>query len=144
MNNRGKPQGGLWIAAQFNKLNEQMRFLAVGAFNTGFGYLAFAGLYVMLKTWLYYLVIAVLSHALSVIVAFYCHRHLVFRSAAPWFPEFVRYNVSLAGVLSGSLAGLYVCVSLLGMNPLLGQALVTATAVIVSYFAHRHFSFRRS
>jgi putative flippase GtrA len=144
MNDRIKPHGERRLAVQFKKLNEQTRFLVVGAFNTGFGYLTFACLYLMLKTWLYYLVIAVLSHALSVIVAFYCHRHLVFRSAAPWFPEFVRYNISLAGVLLGSLAGLYALVSLLGMNPLLGQALVTATAVIVSYFAHRHFSFRRT
>lgn len=129
--------GKAWQSGKF-------RFLAIGAFNTGFGYLAFSALYLLLNRHLHYLLIGALAHAVSVVVAFTGQRRLVFRSHAPWLPEFVRFNLSLLAVFLGGLAGLYFLVEQAGTSPLLGQAIVTAVSVVGSYLAHRHFSFRPS
>lgn len=122
--------------------SEKIRFLAIGAFNTGFGYLTFVALYFLFNDLLHYLVVAAIAHMLSVVVAFLGHRHLVFRSDESWTREFLRYNLSLGVVLLGGLAGLYVLVDQFGMTPPLAQALVMATSIAGSYLAHRHFSFR--
>lgn len=123
--------------------NEKARFLIVGAVNTGIGYLSFATLYLALGTALHYMAIAALAHCVAVSMAFLLQRRLVFRSSAPWRPEFVRYNISVLGVLAASMAGLSLLVSGLGLHPLAAQAAITSGSVLVSYFSHRRFSFRR-
>lgn len=123
--------------------NEKSRFLLIGAVNTGFGYASFTVYYILLERWLNYLLVAVLAHMTAVCFAFYLHRRIVFRSESPWWPEFVRYNLSLLGVLLAGLAGLAILVSGIGLHPLLGQAIVTLFSVVISYMAHRHFSFKK-
>jgi len=123
--------------------NERFRFLLVGAFNTAFGYATFALLYLLLGHWLHYLLIGVLAHAVATLVAFTGQRRLVFRSRLPWLPEFWRFNVSLLSVLLFGLASLFVLVTLLGLHPLLGQGVVTPLSILLSYFTHRHYSFRQ-
>lgn len=123
--------------------NERFRFLLVGAFNTAFGYVTFALLYLLLGNRLHYLLIGVLAHAIATLVAFTGQRRLVFRSRRPWLSEFWRFNVSLLTVLLFGLASLFVLVTLLSLHPLLGQAIVTPLSVLLSYFTHRHYSFRQ-
>lgn len=123
--------------------SEKLRFVAVGGFNTCFGYLAFLALYLLLAQHIHYLLIGVLAHAISVFVAFTGQRYLVFRSQAPWLPEFLRFNLSLLTVFSCSLLGLYLLVERAGVTPLIAQAMITVASVVGSYLAHRHFSFRR-
>lgn len=123
--------------------NERFRFLLVGAFNTAFGYAAFALLYILLGHRLHYLFIGILAHAIATLVAFTGQRHLVFRSRRPWLPEFLRFNLSLLSVLLFGLVSLFVLVTLLGLHPLLGQAILTPLSVLLSYITHRHYSFRQ-
>jgi putative flippase GtrA len=122
--------------------NERLRFLVVGAVNTGFGYGSFAVLFLLIGQSVHYLVVSALAYAVSVLVAFQLQRHFVFRSRAPWWPQFMRYNLTQWGMLLGSMASLSALVSGLGWHPLAAQALVTAGAVVVAYLSHRHFSFR--
>lgn len=123
--------------------NERFRFLVVGAFNTAFGYAIFALLYILFGHRVHYLLIGILAHAIATLAAFTGQRRLVFRSRRPWRPEFLRFNVSLLSVLLFGLASLFVLVTLLGFNPLLGQGVVTPLSVLLSYFTHRHYSFRQ-
>lgn len=118
------------------------RFLVIGGINTVLGYLNFTILYFLFHNVLHYLVIAILGHAVSVCAAYYLQRRVVFRSKAPWFPEFIKFNASLVFIVLLGLAGLFFCVAVLGMHPLIGQALVTIFSVIGSYIVHQHFSFR--
>lgn len=124
--------------------DEKTRFLVIGGVNTAIGYLLFTGVYLLIGRLVHYMVVALLSHAMAVCVAYYLQRRFVFRSGAAWLPEFVRYNLSLAGVLGAGLAGLYFLVDALGLHPLLAQAVVTGISIVVSYMAHRHYSFRRA
>lgn len=123
--------------------NERFRFLLIGAFNTAFGYATFVLLYILLGYRLHYLLIGILAHAIATLVAFTGQRRLVFRSRRPWLPEFFRFNLSLLSVLLFGLASLFVLVTLLGLHPLLGQAILTPLSVLLSYFTHRHYSFRQ-
>lgn len=121
--------------------NERLRFLIVGGWNTLFGYVAFLILYWLLHRRLHYLVIGVLSHLIAMINAFTCHRLWVFRSRGPLVAEFIRFNLAQLFVLGCALASLWVLVTFLQINPLVGQAFVTIGAVVVSYLTHRRFSF---
>jgi putative flippase GtrA len=123
--------------------SEKFRFLVVGAFNTIFGYLVFLAFYYALGSKLHYLIISTISHALSVIVAFTGHRSLVFRSSKPWRSEFIRYNISLLFSFLLGLLSLYVLVEFGGLKPTVGQAITVVFSVMVSYLAHRYYSFKR-
>jgi putative flippase GtrA len=121
---------------------EKLRFLVVGAVNTLVGYVIFAVAYLVVGTWLHYLLVALASHFLAVCIAYYLQRTWVFRSTGPIWPEFVRYNLSLIAVLSIGMTSLFLLVSGFGLPPLVAQATVTLLTVIGSYLAHRDFSFR--
>lgn len=123
--------------------SEKVRFLTVGLFNTAFGYLAFVSLYLALGSQLHYLLISAIAHAVSVLVAFTGQRALVFRSEQPWPGEFIRYNVSLLFSFTLGLLALYLLVEFAGLTPTIGQAITLVTTVVVSYLAHRYYSFKR-
>jgi putative flippase GtrA len=119
----------------------RFRFLVIGAYNTGFGYACFVLLYITLGVAVNYLLIQVFAHFLSVLNAFYWHRRVTFRSSLPWWPEFLRFNLSYLGVLAASLVALPLMVRLLHIHPLLAAAVITAAGVVASYVLHARFSF---
>ena len=121
--------------------SEKIRFLAVGAYNTLFGYVAFALLYTWLQNQLHYLVIAVIAHFVAVINAFFAHRILVFRAHGALLREFLRFNVTTLGNLAAGLALMALLVSFGGWHPLLAQAVVLAVTVVASYFVHKRYTF---
>ena len=123
--------------------SERFRFLAVGADNTLFGYIAFALLYTWLHESMHYLVIAVIGHVIAVINAFFAHRILVFRTRGNLLPEFVRFNVTTVGSTAIGLAGLALLVDFAGIHPLLAQGIVLAVTVVITYVAHKRFTFGR-
>lgn len=123
--------------------SEKFRFLVIGAFNTIFGYLVFLALYRALGADIHYLIISAAAHALSVIVAFAGQRTLVFRSAKPWPGEFIRYNISLLFSFLSGLLSLYVLVEFADLKPTVGQAITVVFTVMISYLAHRYYSFKR-
>ena len=121
--------------------SEKFRFLAVGAYNTLFGYVAFALLYTWLENELHYLVVAVIAHFIAVINAFLAHRVLVFRAHGAVLREFLRFNVTTLGNLAGGLVLMALLVSFGGWHPLLAQAVVLAVSVVASYFVHKLYTF---
>jgi putative flippase GtrA len=124
------------------RLPQELRFLLAGAYNTAFGYLTFALLFLLLRERIHYLAVALLCQPLSLTSAFIVHRRLVFNSREPWLPSFIRFNLSqLAATLFG-MAGLYALVRVGHLAPLLAQALVIVGTVLITYTLHRAFSFR--
>ena len=124
--------------------SERFRFLAVGAYNTVFGYAVFAVAYTFLHEQLHYLVIAVIGHVIAVINAFFAHRILVFRASGNMLPDFVRFNVTTIGAAAFGLAGLAILVDFGGIHPLLAQAVVLAVTVIITYIVHKRYTFSRN
>jgi putative flippase GtrA len=125
------------------ELPQELRFLLAGAYNTIFGYLTFTLFFFLLHTRIHYLAIALFSLPIALTSAFIVHRNLVFRSQERWQRSFIRFNLSqLAASLFGMVA-LYWLVRFGHLTPLVAQALVVMASVSLSYFLHRHFSFRQ-
>lgn len=124
--------------------NEKYRFLIIGAYNTGFGYFCFIVLYHLYGHQLHYLVIAVLSHLIAVANAFTSQRVLVFRASGSIVWEFVRFNITSLGTLAFGMAGVVFLVEQAKLSVVVSQTLITGLNVIISYFAHKHFTFKPS
>ncbi|MFH1871216.1 MAG: GtrA family protein [Pseudomonadota bacterium] len=124
-------------------MNEKIRFLVVGAYNTAFGYAAFAGLYLWFKESLHYLILVAVAHLFAVVNAFLTQRRIVFNDRSPMLAAFLRFNVATTLSLLLSLTGMALLVDGIGINPLIGQAIVTILSVIGIYVLHRHYTFRQ-
>lgn len=124
--------------------NEKLRFLIVGAYNTAFGYAAFVGLYFLLHDYWHYLAISLLSYVIAITNSFILQRKIVFRAQDALLPSFLRFNLSTAAALLFSMAGMALLVEAFSINPLLAQALVTCTTVVISFLLHRYYTFPSS
>ena len=124
------------------RLPRQLRFLLAGGYNTIFGYFVFSGLFLLLGQRIHYLVIGCLAHVIAVVNAFVVHRRLVFRSVDRWQPSFFRFCFSQLVAFVFGITSLFGLVEFGHFSPLLAQALVTVSSVLLTYTLHRYFSFR--
>ena len=123
--------------------NQKLRFLVVGGWNTLFGYLVFLLIYTTLGSRLHYLTIAVVSHFLAVTQSFISQRRWVFGAGAPWWVQYLRFNLSHLATLGLGFILLWLLVDWAGLPVLLSQALVTLVSVCASFVLHKNYSFRR-
>jgi len=122
--------------------HQKARFLVVGGCNTISGYLVSTLLYYLLHAVMVLLGIVAISTIINVTVSFLTNKLLVFRSQGNFLPEYLRfYFVSLAPIALNFVL-LPVGIDMLGMNPYLAIAAVTGLTVAISYFGHRHITFR--
>ncbi|MDR2365455.1 MAG: GtrA family protein, partial [Zoogloeaceae bacterium] len=126
---------GIWEKKQ------GVRFLAIGAWNTIFGYFMFVVLYGCFGTRSNYLGIAVANHFIAVLNAFIFHRYVVFRSKNNIVREFLRFNISYVITLVFGLVLIFILVENMDIHPILGQGITTPACVALTYFAHKYFSF---
>ncbi len=131
-----------------------VRYLVVGGWNTLFGVAVYAALFGIFSKWLglkimimekdyLYLVLAVPSNILAVTNAYICYKIFVFRTKGNIVREYFRcYLVYGTSMLLG-MGGLYVLVTWLKFNPVAANILLTGITVVISYFGHKFFSFRK-
>src|SRR5271154_694462 len=122
------------------------RYLAVGAFNTAFGY----GLFALLN-YLFsgrYIYASLLANLIAITVAFFGYKWFVFKTKGNYLKEWIRcvgvYSVSM--VLSA--ASLPFIVDIIRRQPghdrsapYIAGAIVLVFSVVFSFFGHRHISF---
>lgn len=136
----------LWLAHQ-----TKWRFLLVGIWNTIFGYSAFVGLdilftYLFPKRYLAYMSAAILSNILAIINAFIFHKYITFKSKVRGkaiIAEFVRFFSTYLFTMILGLILLPFFVEVMGIDPKISGALLIPVTVIISYFGHSRFSFRK-
>ncbi|MDR1350028.1 MAG: GtrA family protein [Zoogloeaceae bacterium] len=122
---------------------QKLRFLAIGVWNTTFGYGIFVFLYYFLGNEENYVWIALVTHFIAVINAFICYKYLVFNSRQCWLPEFFRFNLSYVFSLGLGIALLVGGVSIVHLHPIAAQGISLIFSTIISYLLHRNFSFRK-
>jgi putative flippase GtrA len=120
---------------------EQLLYVAVGGWNTVFGYAAWALLQYLLGDHLHYLVVVVISWPIAVLNAYLGYRYVVFRSRAPVFRELPRFSLVYILTLLVNLALLPIALRVTPFNIYVVQALLTGVVVICSYLAHKYYSF---
>ena len=119
------------------------RFLVVGLWNTLFAYAVWALLQFLLGDQLHYLVILLLAWPIAVLNAYLCHRHFVFRSRNSVWRELPRFSLVYVATLAGALVALPILIRTLPFNIYVIQAGYVVGVVILSYGAHKLYSFRR-
>ena len=131
-----------WVPRSLGRYREQLLYLAVGAWNTLFGYGVWALLQYLLHPYLNYLVIVVLSYPIAIANAYLCYRYLVFRSRGSVVRELPRFASIYLLTMAANLVALPFLVRLLPFNLYVIQAMFTALVVVASYLGHKFFSFR--
>lgn len=123
--------------------HESIRFVLVGAYNTLFGLVAFALLHQTLHRRLHYLVILPIAHVLAVTNAFIGHRTWTYRVKGNLLLDFLRFNLSYLGLLAAGMIAMPLLVKGLGIHPVLASAATLGVPPLISFFVHKHVSFRR-
>lgn len=129
-----------------------IRYLAVGACNTLFGYGCFA-LFTFLLTPLVaygYVAASILANLFAITFSFFGYKWFVFKTKGNYLKEWVR----CVGVYSGSMvlsaAALPFVVAFVRHQfgydrsaPYIAGAMVLVFSVVFSFFGHRHISFAK-
>jgi putative flippase GtrA len=122
--------------------NQSIRYLIAGGWNTVFGYGVYVGLLYLFQEWVHYMVIAVVSNILAITMAYATHKHFVFRTKGNTLREYLRfYGVYGVTAILGLIA-LPFCIEVLKINPYVAPLLILVVTIIVSFFGHKHFSFK--
>jgi|SRR5215471_8859164 len=142
------------IAAQTRTDPEMLiRYLAVGACNTLFGYGCFALLTMLLTPLIAYGYVAasLLSNVVAITFSFLGYKWFVFKTHGNYLKEWVRCLGVYTGSMFLSAAALPFAVALVRRQtgdaqraPYIAGVVVLVFSVIFSFFGHRHISFRRS
>jgi putative flippase GtrA len=129
-----------------------LRYLLVGVWNTAFGYATFV-LFVFLlsRRWPRYGYIpgGLLSSVLSITVAFFAYKWLIFKTHGDYLKEWLRCVVVYSSNIAIGLVVLPILVFLLRhmttidqKAPYVGAALMTGFNAIYNFLGHKKFSFR--
>lgn len=127
------------------------RYLAVGVWNTVFGYSLYALFTALLMPRLRfgYILAAIFSNLISITVAYFGYKFFVFKTQGNYLVEWFRcILVYGSGMLPGLVLlplvveGLHHWFHLERSGPYIAGALVTGLTVIYTFFGHKHFSFR--
>ena len=114
----------------------------MGAWNTVFGFLAFAGLYGVTQAFhLHYMWAMVGAHILAVTNAYFCYRWFVFGEAKGGARAYLRFSMVYAWSFAFNAVALPFSVTVLHLHPVAAQGLLMGLTAIISYFAHGRFSF---
>jgi putative flippase GtrA len=122
-----------------------IRYLLVGGWNTVFGMAVYAVLYDWLHGRVHFLVLLIPSNILAITNAFVCYKLFVFQTRGNILREYFRCYIVYGGSMLAGAGLMFVLVQWLHvLQPIPANCVCIALTTIVSYFAHRNFSFRLS
>jgi putative flippase GtrA len=121
--------------------DQRIRFLIVGAWNTLAGYLIFVGVHILIGSKLGNMAVVAVAYALALPLSFLLQKLFVFSGDGAWLKQFGRFVVANSAVFIANLLFLPLFVKITGLDVLLSQALFVLASTVISYFAHKHFSF---
>jgi putative flippase GtrA len=130
--------------------DQRVAFLIVGATNTAVGFLLFVGFELTVGRYVDVAVnrvagsLATLlcAHVLAVLFAFVLYRRFVFRVRGHVLRDLARFEAVYLVAITINAVVLPILVEL-GVQRILAQASILIVTTLISYFGHRHFSFRR-
>jgi putative flippase GtrA len=127
-----------------------VRYIAVGACNTIFGYGCFV-LFTLLLTPIFsygYVAASLLANLFSITFAFFGYKWFVFKTKGNYLKEWIRCIGVYAGSMILSAAALPFVVGIIRRQPghdrsapYIAGAIVLVFSVLFSFFGHRHISF---
>ncbi|AWB91719.1 GtrA family protein [Aeromicrobium chenweiae] len=121
----------------------ELRYLVVGGLNTAFCLAAFIVLDRLLGDAIHYMGTLVLAYAVGILTGFAAHRRFVFGVHGRLLGDFLRFTVVNLGGFAVNAALLPLLVEVVGIPPIPAQVLAIGCTVVVTYFGHALFSFKR-
>jgi putative flippase GtrA len=142
---RGAPDTDIGRAGPLVRVvrDQRVAFLLVGGINTLLGLLWFVFFHLTVGPLAGYMVTLLCAHVAAVLCAFVLHRRLVFRVRGQVWLDLARFELVNLSALAINAALLPIAVELVRLAVLPAQLLVTGVTVVLSFFAHRGFSFYR-
>jgi len=136
--------------------SQVLRYLIVGVWNTIFAYILYAAFVYLYSHFLPHrylpltvVLASVTAKPIGITMAFFCYKHLVFRTHGNYLKEWTRcfavYGVGMLPELIALpiLTHLFLHFSLTHHPaPYLAGAVITVFTATLSYFGHKKFSFR--
>ena len=119
------------------------RFVVVGVWNTVFSIIVFSGLYYCLGGGVGDVVVQIIAGVIGITHAYAMHRLLTYRSDGIWWREYFRFYIVYGGQVLLQAALFFVFSTWLGGNGYIVQFVTTVLLTVVSYRAHKNFSFRK-
>ena len=143
----GQPPAGMVgaLGPLFTLVRDQrVAFLIVGAINTVVGTAWFVLFQLTIGTQFGYMASLVCAHVAAVLCAFVLYRLFVFRVRGHVWLDLARFEVVNLTSLAINAISLPILVEAAGLAPIPAQLLITLVTMMVSWFGHRGFSFRRA
>jgi putative flippase GtrA len=122
---------------------ERALYLAVGAANTGIAVAIFTALQLAVGRYVHYLVVLMVTHVASVLIAFVLYRRLVFQVHGGVWRDLARFELVYLSALGVNFVLLPLLVEIAGIPVLPAQLLVVGVTAAMSFVGHKHLSFRR-
>ena len=117
------------------------RFMVVGVWNTVFSYLVFSGLYCCFGGGAGDIAVQAMAAIIGITQAYAMHRLLTYRSTGVWWKEYYRFYIVYGGQVLFQAVLFFVFSTWLGLNGYLVQFVTTVLLTVVSYWAHKNYSF---
>lgn len=124
--------------------DQRIAFLLVGGTNTAIGTAWFIFFQWLIEASAGYMAVLLCAHVASVLCAFVLYRTFVFRVHGHVFRDLARFEVVNLTSLGVNALLLPLLVELLHWPVLFSQLVITGLTMLVSFFGHRGFSFRRT
>ncbi len=124
--------------------DQRVAFLLVGVTNTAVGTAWFVIFQFLLQARWGYMVVLLCAHVAAVLCAFVLYRRFVFRVTGHVWRDLARFEVVNLSALAFNVVTLPLLVEVAGMKVLLAQLVITGVTMLISFFGHRGFSFRRA
>jgi putative flippase GtrA len=140
------PDAAVAPPSRLTRLAQDQRvvFLVVGAVNTAFGFAVFTALQLTLGRVAHYLLVLAISHVIGVFEAFLLYRRRVFKVEGNFLIDLLRFESVNVSTLITNAVLLPLLVEVAAVPVIPAQAVVVAANAVISFFGHKHFSFRRS
>lgn len=123
---------------------QEARFILIGAANTTIGYLLFIFVVMAVETRVGATLCLVISYCIALPISFSMQRVFVFRASGRVLPQFVRFCIANSSIFFANLVFLPVAIALTEGDSIIVQGVFVVASAVVSFFAHKHFSFGHS
>jgi len=123
--------------------SNKLRYLVAGGINTIFGYIVGLSLYTFFIDRFHIIIIGILANIIAISFAFISYKLFVFRTKGNWLHEYFKCYFVYGGAAIISIFLIWLLVNYFGFQFWIAQIMITVGVIIISYFAHRNFTFKR-
>ena len=122
---------------------KELRYLVVGAWNALFAYFSAVAIYSVLNSYVGLFAISVISNIVAISMSFSTNKVFVFRVKVNWMKEYLRSYVIYGGNFIIGIIGLWYLSGVVGIPVYISQGFLVMLGVVIAFFGHQKFTFRR-